>query len=66
MSRHEQAAWEERRDLCCLTDADLLLPDAERLGASAAIASGGHEMTFWPEVTVDHHVRREESLCLFR
>jgi dienelactone hydrolase len=32
MPRHKWAAWEERRDLCCLTDADLLWPDAERLG----------------------------------
>jgi hypothetical protein len=43
-----------------------LLPDAERPGASAAIASGAHERTSWPEVTVDHRVRREEPLCLFR
>jgi hypothetical protein len=66
MPRHERTAWEDRRDLCCLADADLLLPDAERLGASAAIASGGHEMTSRPEVAVDHRVRREEPLCPFR
>ena len=48
----------------CLVDRGLLSPDSERLGASASIAGCGHEMAPWPEVTVDHGVRRQEPLCL--
>src|SRR6516164_2354845 len=45
-------------------DASLLSPDPECLDPSAPIASSGHEMAPWPEVTVDHRVRREEPLRL--
>ena len=45
-------------------DARLLSPDPEHLGASTAVASGGHQMPPRPEMTVDHAVRGEESLRL--
>ena len=46
----------------CLMDAGLLSPDLECLRPSAPISGCSHQMAPWPEVTVDHRVRREEPL----
>jgi hypothetical protein len=45
-------------------DAGFLSPSPERVRANASIAGCGHEMAPRPEMTVDHHVRRQEPLCL--
>ncbi len=48
------------------TGTDLLFPSPEGVCASTTIGIGSHEMPTWPEVTVDHAVRREEPLRLSR
>jgi hypothetical protein len=45
-------------------DMGFLSPNLERLRPSSPISGRSHQMAPRPEVTVDHCVRREESLRL--
>jgi hypothetical protein len=42
---------------CCPLDVRLLPPDPEGLGACIPILRGGHQMSVWTEVVLDHAVR---------
>ena len=50
----------------CDLDASLLLPDLKGPGAGAPVLVGGHQMSPWAEVAVDHGVGWQEALRLLR